>query len=85
MVEKGLRPASYTYHALIKGFMKRKRYNEAKEIFHEMRQQGLPLDEQLYSIFLDMNYNEGNFEMTLELCEEAVEKCLIKKTSFGKM
>ncbi|XP_015076408.1 pentatricopeptide repeat-containing protein At1g05670, mitochondrial isoform X2 [Solanum pennellii] len=80
MIKKGFTPTLETYHALIKGFLRRKKYSEAKELFEEMRRYGLLADKEFYSIFADMNYELGNFDLALELCDEAVEKCLTDKT-----
>ncbi|PWA37895.1 hypothetical protein CTI12_AA586380 [Artemisia annua] len=80
MVEKGYDLSVNAYNALIKGFIKRKRIQEAKTLFDEMRKKGLAADRELYSIFMDMNYHEGNLDLTLELCDEALEKSIVDKT-----
>ncbi|XP_020975911.1 pentatricopeptide repeat-containing protein At1g05670, mitochondrial [Arachis ipaensis] len=79
MVEKGFTLTAASYSALIKGFCKRKKFAEARQLFEEMRIQGLVADKEIYDIFVDVNYGEGNWEITLELCDEAIEKCLIKR------
>ena len=42
-----------------------------------MRREGLVADREIYNMFADINYDEGKMELTLELCDEAVEKCLV--------
>ena len=42
-----------------------------------MRSKGLVADGEIYNIFADINYDEGKMELTLELCDEAIEKCLV--------
>jgi hypothetical protein len=37
----------------------------------------LTAEREIYNIFIDMNFEEGNMEITLELCDEAIEKCLV--------
>ncbi|KAM7471241.1 hypothetical protein LguiA_009424 [Lonicera macranthoides] len=74
MVMKGFNVTVDCYNALIKGFFRRKKYSEAKELFEKMRREGLVADRELYNIFVEMNYEEGNVDMTLELCDEAIEK-----------
>ncbi|XP_061365224.1 pentatricopeptide repeat-containing protein At1g05670, mitochondrial [Gastrolobium bilobum] len=76
MVEKGFSLTAVSYNALIKGFYKRKKFVEARKLFEEMRMQGLVAEKEIYDIFVDVNYEEGNWEITLELCDEAIEKCL---------
>ncbi|KAI7990539.1 Pentatricopeptide repeat-containing protein [Camellia lanceoleosa] len=83
MAEKGYRLTVSSYNALIKGFFKRKKFLEARKLFEEMRREGLVADRELYNIFVDMNYSEGNMDITLELCDEAIEKCLIDKSNKG--
>nr|GLL33905.1 pentatricopeptide repeat-containing protein At1g05670, mitochondrial isoform X1 [Ipomoea trifida] len=74
MVEKGYKPTIDTYHALIKGFLKRKKFSEAKGVFEEMRREGLSADKELYCIFADMRFEEGDFDRALQICDEAIEK-----------
>ncbi|KAK3027862.1 hypothetical protein RJ639_041496 [Escallonia herrerae] len=81
MIEKGFKLSVESYNALIKGFLKRKKYVEATELFKEMRKEGLVADRELYNIFVDMNYDDGNLDMTLDLCDEAVENCIMDKTT----
>ncbi|CAL5357988.1 unnamed protein product [Camellia sinensis] len=83
MAEKGYSLTVSSYNALIKGFFKRKKFLEARKLFEEMRREGLVADRELYNIFVDMNYSEGNMDITLELCDEAIEKCLIDKSNQG--
>ncbi|KAF5194644.1 Pentatricopeptide repeat-containing protein mitochondrial [Thalictrum thalictroides] len=80
MVGKGFSLRTSSYNALIKGLLKKKRVIEARQLFEQMRTEGLVADQDIYSIFLDLNYNEGDMEMTLELCDETIEKCLVGKT-----
>ncbi|KAF9591959.1 hypothetical protein IFM89_010406 [Coptis chinensis] len=80
MVGKGFGLRASSYNALIRGLLKKKRMEEARKLFEQMRTEGLVADKEIYNIFLDLNYDEGNMQMTLELCDEAIEKCLIDKT-----
>ncbi|GMY26109.1 pentatricopeptide repeat-containing protein At1g05670, mitochondrial [Fagus crenata] len=84
VVEKGFDLTASSYSALIKGFYKRKKFMEARELFEEMRKQGLTAEKEIYNIFVDMNFEEGNMEITLELCDEAIEKCLVDKVKNEK-
>ncbi|KAG5521081.1 hypothetical protein RHGRI_033590 [Rhododendron griersonianum] len=81
MVEKGYRLTVASYNVLIKGFFKRKKISEARKLFEEMRREGLVADGELYSIFVDLSYSEGSMDITLELCDEAIEKCLMDKSN----
>ncbi|GMI74928.1 hypothetical protein like AT1G05670 [Hibiscus trionum] len=47
--------------------------------YDEMREKWLAADKEMYSIFVDINYEEGNMETTLELCDEVIENCLLTK------
>ena len=80
MVEKGYDLTVNGYNALIKGFIKRKKYLEAKSMFDEMRKKGLVANREVYNFFMDMNYHEGNLDLTLELCDEMIEKGIVDKT-----
>ncbi|CAH9090217.1 unnamed protein product [Cuscuta epithymum] len=80
MVGKGYKPTVDTYHALIKGFLKRKKFSEAKFFFEEMRKEGLAVDKELYCLFADMTFEEGEIDRVLELCDEAIEMCLVNET-----
>ncbi|CAK9136321.1 unnamed protein product [Ilex paraguariensis] len=64
-------------------FIKRKKYLEARDLFKEMRKEGLVADREFYYTFIDMTFDEGNTDMTLELCDEAIEKCLVDETNNG--
>ncbi|KAK6922089.1 Pentatricopeptide repeat [Dillenia turbinata] len=77
MVGRGFKLTVGSYNALIKGFVKKKKFAEAMELFEEMRREGLVADKELYSIFADIRYDEGNLDMTLELCDEVIETCLM--------
>ncbi|XP_025013289.2 pentatricopeptide repeat-containing protein At1g05670, mitochondrial [Ricinus communis] len=83
MVEKRFNLTASSYNALIKGFFKRKKLLEARQLFEEMRREGLVASAEIYNLFVDMNYEEGNMETTLELCDEAIEKCLLDKARNG--
>ncbi|KAH7515846.1 hypothetical protein FEM48_Zijuj10G0069500 [Ziziphus jujuba var. spinosa] len=78
MVAKGFLLTASSYNALIKGFYKRKKFAEARELFEEMRGQGLIADREIYNLFVDMIYKEGNMEVTLDLCDEVIENCLVR-------
>ena len=80
MVEKGFSLSVASYDALIKGFYKRKKFVEAKKLFEEMRTEGFVAEKEIFDIFVDVNYEEGNWENSLELFDETIEKCLVKKT-----
>ncbi|CAJ2668757.1 unnamed protein product [Trifolium pratense] len=94
MFVKGFKPDEVTYTALIDvgyckaGEMKEafavhprwKKYVEARKLFEEMRTHGLVAEKDIYDIFVDVNYEEGNWEITLELWDEAIEKCLVNET-----
>ncbi|XP_073020092.1 uncharacterized protein [Primulina eburnea] len=75
IIEKGYNLTVESYNALIKGFLKRKKYLEARELFEQMRKKGLSADKEIYCTFVDVNYEEGNIDSTFELCNEAVERC----------
>ena len=77
MVGKGFSPTASSYNALMKGFYKRKKFSEANQLFEKMRSEGLDADREIYNIFADINYDEGKMELTLELCDVAIEKCLV--------
>ncbi|PNX73392.1 pentatricopeptide repeat-containing protein mitochondrial-like [Trifolium pratense] len=76
MFEKGVMPNATTFNSL----MKQKKYVEARKLFEEMRTHGLVAEKDIYDIFVDVNYEEGNWEITLELWDEAIEKCLVNET-----
>ncbi|KAJ8467003.1 hypothetical protein OPV22_029555 [Ensete ventricosum] len=76
MISKGFGLRRSSYNALIKGLVRKKRLTEAKQLFEEMRAKNLVANREIYNIFIDINYTEQNIEMTLELCDEAIEKCL---------
>lgn len=81
MVQKGFNLTTSSYNALIKGFLKRKKYLEARELFEEMRRGGLVADREIYYFFVDINFEEGNTEITLELCDAAIECYLVGKAT----
>ncbi|PPS10433.1 hypothetical protein GOBAR_AA10206 [Gossypium barbadense] len=83
MIEKGYDLTATSYNDLIKGFIKRKKLKEAREIFDEMRQKGMAADKEIYCYFVDINYEEGSMETTLELCDEVIENCLVTKLNNG--
>ncbi|GMH01671.1 hypothetical protein Nepgr_003510 [Nepenthes gracilis] len=77
MVERGFNLTVSSYNALIRGFLKRKKYVEAESLFEEMRRKGLIPDKEIYNFYLDRSFQEGNMDMALELCDETIEKCLV--------
>ncbi|KAK0574708.1 hypothetical protein LWI29_027793 [Acer saccharum] len=79
MVGKGFTLTAASYNALIKGFLKRKKFLEARDLFEEMRREGLVAEREIYNFFVDVNFEEGNMETTLELCDEAIEQFLVDK------
>ncbi|CAL8093963.1 unnamed protein product [Prunus armeniaca] len=79
MAGKGFIPTASCYSALIKGLFKKRKFAEARELFEEMRRPGVVADRETYSIFVDMNYEEGNMDITFELCDEVIENCLVGK------
>ncbi|KAJ0095118.1 hypothetical protein Patl1_16297 [Pistacia atlantica] len=81
MVDKGFNLSTTAYSALIKGFLKRKKFLEARELFEEMRRRGLVADREIYNSFVDINFEEGHMETTLELCDEAIEWFLVNMPS----
>ena len=76
MIGKGFSLSRGSYNALIKGLVRKKRLTEATQLFEEMRAKNLVANREICNIFIDINYTEQNIEMTLELCDEAIEKCL---------
>lgn len=58
IVEKGYDLTVESYNVLIKGFLKRKKYLEARELFEQMRKKGLSADKEIYCTFADVNYEE---------------------------
>ncbi|KAI3864826.1 hypothetical protein MKW92_019390 [Papaver armeniacum] len=81
MVGKGFSLRATSYNSFIKGLYKKKKFAEARKLFEEMRREGLAVDREIYNIFLDLNYDDGNVETTLELCDEAIEKSLVDKST----
>lgn len=79
MAGKGFIPTASCYSALIKGLFKKRKFAEARELFEEMRRHGVVADRETYRIFVYMNYEEGNMDITLELCDEVIENCLVGK------
>ncbi|BAT75222.1 hypothetical protein VIGAN_01305200 [Vigna angularis var. angularis] len=79
MVETGFSLTATSYNALIKAFCKKKIFVEAKKLF-EMRTQGFVAKKEIYDIYVDANYEERKWENTVELCDEAIVKCLLKRT-----
>ncbi|CAL8994408.1 unnamed protein product [Prunus brigantina] len=89
MLEKGIVPNVATYNSLMKQYCIRnnmrtttdmyRKFADARELFEEMRRHGVVADRETYSIFVDMNYEEGNMDITLELCYEVIENCLVGK------
>ncbi|KAG2267263.1 hypothetical protein Bca52824_061818 [Brassica carinata] len=54
MVEKGFSVSASTYSALIKGFFKRKKFVEAREVFEQMKREGLAGDKEIFDFFSDV-------------------------------
>jgi pentatricopeptide repeat protein len=79
MAEKGFNLTASSYNSIIKGFFKKKKISEARELFEEMRREGMAADAEIYNLFVDISYGEGNMETALELCDEAIENCFLNR------
>ncbi|KAK8946240.1 hypothetical protein KSP40_PGU013453 [Platanthera guangdongensis] len=77
MRAKGFCLTAASYSALIEAVYKKKGFVEARKLFQEMRDAGHVADKKIYDLFIDLNYSEGNIELTLELCDEAIENFLV--------
>ncbi|XP_052736980.1 pentatricopeptide repeat-containing protein At1g05670, mitochondrial-like [Vigna angularis] len=75
----GKKVAIKVFREYPEAFCKKKKFVEAKKLF-EMRTQGFDAEKEIYDIFVDANYEERKCENTLELIDEAIVKCLLKRT-----
>ncbi|CAO1941873.1 unnamed protein product [Urochloa humidicola] len=73
MIGKGFRLTATSYSSLIRLLNKKKKFIEARNLFDEMRKEGLAAEPDVYNFYIDSNFNEDNLESTLALCDELVE------------
>nr|UPT48377.1 pentatricopeptide repeat protein AaPPR4 [Agave angustifolia] len=70
MPANNLRPNVVTFSTLIDGYSKLERFDEALELYKEMRMLGVQLDRVCYNTLLSIYVKTGQYEEIARVCEE---------------
>lgn len=74
MLTLGLRPDNYSYTALIKALIKSGRFDEAKQMFLSMEQNGCNPDSYTSNLIFDTLVQQGCFEEARDIVKTSKER-----------
>jgi pentatricopeptide repeat protein len=83
MKGKGFSVSVSTYSVLIKGFLKRKKFLEAREVFDQMRREGLAADKEIFDFFSDTKYKGKRPDTIVDPIDEIIENYLVDEQLRG--
>ncbi|KAG6594645.1 Pentatricopeptide repeat-containing protein, partial [Cucurbita argyrosperma subsp. sororia] len=77
MEEKEIKPNVSSYNALIKGFCDDGNLEEAKKWYYKLKEKEATPNRSTYRALLPLLTGQGDFDMALELCKEAIDNRLV--------